>query len=92
LEFGDEGGVELFEAVLGFAFEDDGLRQEAVADAVLGRDDLAFSGGRAAGFSAVGAGGIDLALSSYDGRMGHACACGWGLNVEGFGAEEDERG
>jgi len=28
LEFGDEGGVELLEAVLGFAFEDDGLRQE----------------------------------------------------------------
>ena len=57
--------MEFLEAVLGFDFEDDGLSQEAVADAVLRGRGLAFFGDRAARLGAVGAGGIDSALRSH---------------------------
>jgi hypothetical protein len=90
LEFGDEAGVELLEAVLGLAFEDDGLGQEAVADAVLGGDGFAFFRDRPAGFGAVDAGGIEAALErSYDGRMGRIADADGGARVEGPVGEED---
>ncbi len=41
-ELGLEAGEEFYEAVLRFAFEVYGLREHAVADAVLGADFFAF--------------------------------------------------
>ena len=56
LKLGDEGVVEVLEAIHGFAFENDGLGEEAVAGGVLRRDGFAFGGDGAVGFGAVGAG------------------------------------
>jgi hypothetical protein len=64
-ELGGQGGVEVFEAIHGFAFADDGLGEDAVADAVLRGGEFAFGGEGASGFSAVGAGGFDFAKGTH---------------------------
>ena len=58
LEFGGECRKEPGEALLGFAFEDDGLSEHAVAGAVAGGVAFAGGGDWSAGSGAVGAGGL----------------------------------
>jgi hypothetical protein len=48
----------MFEAVLGFAFEDDGLGEDAVPDSVFRGGGFAFGRDRAFGFGSVDAGGL----------------------------------
>lgn len=59
VDVGVEQDLELFS---GFVGEHDALSGEAVAEAVAGRSFQAFGGDRAAGLSAVGAGGLSFEI------------------------------
>ncbi len=62
VELVEVGLAEVFEVFLGLGGQDDGLRGESVAEAVVGRAGAAFEGEGASGFGAVGAGGRGFAL------------------------------
>jgi hypothetical protein len=64
LEFGDLAGEEAVEGFGGFAGDEDGVGQEAVADVGLGGAFFAFRGDGTAGDGAVGAGGFDLCFGA----------------------------
>ncbi len=66
LEFGCEGGEEGLEAVLGFAFEDDGAGEKSVTGGVARGVEFALKGEGASGTGSVAAGGFDLFLGSHD--------------------------
>jgi hypothetical protein len=62
LEFFVKGGEERAEAVLRFAFENDGAGKHAVGHGVAGGGEFALGGGGAAGF---GAGGLGLTFGAH---------------------------
>ena len=63
LELLDVSVEEELELFVGFGGKQDGLGGEAVAEAVAGRFGSAFRSGGAAGFGAVGAGGLGFKIS-----------------------------
>ena len=65
LELRDEAVEEFLEAILGLAFEDDGLREHAMTGAIAGRDVLTFGRNRAAETGAIDAGGFALTFSAH---------------------------
>ena len=82
LVFGDEVGKEAVEAAVGFAFEDDGFREESVAVGVAGGVLLAGGGGGASGAGAVGSGGLGLFFGGHvlylcQGRVAGGGLGGW---------------
>jgi len=76
------GSEEVDESLARFVFEDDGFRENAVAETVARGGEFALRGGEATGFGAVGAGGEDAA---FGGHIGALLCMGGGARFGGLG-------
>src|ERR1700685_799727 len=65
LKFFVKGGEKRAEAVLRFAFENDGAGKHAMSHGIAGGGEFALGGGGATGSGSVGAGGLGLTFSTH---------------------------